>query len=100
MLKKLVDKFGDKTLHVWAGILISVISGLLLYKFFDSNLLVFPIFGFIVGNIFGLGKEFIYDKWMKKGIFNWADVMATFYGTLVGGIIVVMTIGTIENLGT
>jgi len=100
MLKKLSDKFGDKTLHIWAGILITVISGLLLYKFIDSNFLVFPTFGFVIGNLAGLAKEFIWDKWMKKGTFNWEDMLATLWGTCVGFAIVVMSIGTYENLGT
>jgi len=100
MLKKLTNKLGDKLMHNIFGALITIISGLLLYKFVDTKLMFYPIFGLIVGNIFGLAKEFIYDKWMKKGTFSGADMLATLWGTIVGGAAVIMTIGTLENWGT
>lgn len=99
MLQKLVNKFGDKTVHVWAGALIALIGGIVFYIFFDANFWIYPLVGFIVGNIAGLFKEFVYDKALKFGQFSWADLLATFYGTLVGSIMVIMSIGTIEHLG-
>ena len=99
MLNKLVNKFGDKTVHVWMGILISVISGMLLYMFVESYMITFPVFGFVIANLAGAIKELVYDKLMKKGQVSLMDFVATMYGALVGAILCVMTIGVIEKLG-
>jgi uncharacterized membrane protein YeaQ/YmgE (transglycosylase-associated protein family) len=99
MLDKLVNKYGDKTLHVWAGMLISALSGLLLYWLYQTNIFYYPLIGVIAGNIVGFSKEFIYDKLMKKGTFSLEDILATFYGSLVGAILILMIIGSIEGLG-
>ena len=99
MLKKIVNKFGDKTVHVWAGIFIAVLSGMVLYMFVETYMILFPLFGFIVANIIGALKELVYDKLIKKGQVSAMDFWATFYGALVGAILVVMSIGVIEKLG-
>lgn len=99
MLKKIVNKFGDKTVHVWAGIFNAVLSGMLLYIFVESYMITFPVFGFVMANLAGALKELVYDKLMKKGQVSAMDFWATFYGALVGAILVVMSIGVIEKLG-
>lgn len=99
MLNKLVNKFGDKTVHVWAGIFIATASGMLLYIFVESYMITFPVFGFVMANLAGALKELVYDKLMKKGQVSLMDFMATMYGALVGSILCVMAIGVIEKLG-
>lgn len=99
MLKNLVNKFGDKTVHVWVGTFIAVLSGMLLYIFIESYMITFPVFGFVMANLAGAIKELVYDKLLKKGQVSAMDFLATMYGALVGAILCVMAIGVIEKLG-
>ncbi len=78
----------DYTKHVYAGLIITVIGGQLshfLYSPFLSGLI-----GLLTGNIAGFGKEYIWDLWLKKGTFNKRDIFATFWGTLIGAIILIV----------
>lgn len=99
MLKNLVNKFGDKTVHVWVGILIALISGMLLYMFVETYMIIFPLFGFVIGVIAGALKELVNDKLLDRGQASLMDFIATMYGSLVGAILCVMAIGVIEKLG-
>ncbi|HRS20960.1 MAG TPA: hypothetical protein P5510_04300 [Clostridia bacterium] len=60
----------DKIKHIIAGFLISGLVG-----FFLHGLIVF-----IPALIAGLAKEFVWDKWMKRGTFEWKDIGFTIWG--------------------
>lgn len=52
-------------------------------------ILFFGIFGnlpiaFGIAIAIGIAKEFIYDKWMKKGSFEIQDIVADLIGTFIG----------------
>ena len=76
---------GDFTLHVYAGIIITVISGLASYIYLEAFLS--GVIGLAVGNIAGFAKEYIWDLWLKKGTFNKQDIFATFWGACIGTVI-------------
>lgn len=63
----------DKIKHLIAGFLISGLTG-----FFLQGLIVF-----IPALLAGLAKEFIWDKWMKRGTFEWKDIAFTCWGGLL-----------------
>lgn len=44
-------------------------------------LLFFGLWSMLASIVFPLAKEFIYDKWMKKGQFEWLD----FFASVIGG---------------
>lgn len=60
----------DKIKHMIAGFLISGLAG-----FFLQGLIVF-----IPALNAGLAKEFIWDKWLGKGTFEWKDIYFTCWG--------------------
>ena len=43
--------------------------------------------GPVVGVLTAFGKEFIYDKWMGKGTFEWQDINVTLVGVLFGFVV-------------
>lgn len=75
MVDKIYKYFGqDGLLHILCS---SIIVGLA-----D---LVLPLWiAVIIAALIGLGKEFIYDKWMAKGTFDTKDLVADFVGIIIG----------------
>ncbi len=63
----------DKILHLLAGYAIALTFGLLS-----------PAAGAIAGILAAFGKEFVWDKWMKRGTFEWQDLNVTLVGVLIG----------------
>lgn len=63
----------DKLLHVLCGYVIAVTIGMWI-----------PWLGAVAGILAAFGKEFIWDKWLKKGTFEWQDINATLVGVLAG----------------
>lgn len=63
----------DKILHVLSGYAISVTFGVFL-----------PWVGVVAGVVAAFGKEFVWDKWAKKGNFEWAGINVTLVGVLAG----------------
>ena len=92
-------KINDKTYHVWCGILITIIGGLISYHFLDSRIRYAILIGFICGTSAAFLKEFVWDRAMKLGVFSWEDIKATMCGVLVGSVVLVMIFGTINHLG-
>ena len=85
------EKFDDTAKHVYAGMIITVLFGWLSFFFsvtigIGASILV----GFLIGNATGFGKEFIWDKALGKGVFNWQDILSTLWGTIVGSIILLI----------
>jgi len=66
----------DKLLHVLCGYIIAVTIGMWL-----------PWLGAVAGIVAAFGKEFVWDKWMKRGTFEWQDLNVTLVGVLVGFIL-------------
>lgn len=46
-----------------------------------------PAAGAVAGILAAFGKEFVWDKWMKRGTFEWQDLNVTLVGVLVGFIL-------------
>jgi hypothetical protein len=42
---------------------------------------------FIPALIAGFAKEFVWDKWLKKGTFEWKDIYFTCFGGLTATIL-------------
>ena len=70
----------DKIYHLVAGLIISLIFGL-----------INPVLGLALAIIAGVGKE-IYDKKIKKSVIDPLDVIATVVGGILGtGLAIVIT---------
>lgn len=63
----------DKLLHVLCGYVIAVTIGMWL-----------PWLGAVAGIVAAFGKEFLWDRLLKRGTFEWADINATLVGVLIG----------------
>ncbi len=81
-----MKKIDDNTLHVWAGMIISFFIAFFLVKLHVGFGLA-SILGLIFGVLVGLGKEFIWDRKLGRGVFNPNDYYATGWGSLVGAFI-------------
>lgn len=66
----------DKLLHFLCGYVIAITLSLWV-----------PWLGAVVGVLVAFGKEFIYDKWLGKGTFEWQDINVTLVGVLLGFIV-------------
>lgn len=88
----------DKELHLWAGLGIGFISyptGQALEKLIFGKSRIHGFFYSVAGaSSAGLAKEFIHDKYMGKGCFEWED----FYYTLAGGVASGIVLTGIESL--
>lgn len=62
----------DKLYHFAAGFIMAVVL--------ITN---FRYLGFIACILIALGKEFVWDKWMKKGQFEWLDFFVTIISPIV-----------------
>lgn len=70
----------DKKAHAWAGMSIML-----------SLSLFFPvIWAFAISIIVGIGKE-MYDKWSGNGTFDMYDAYATWAGTLVASVLILIS---------
>lgn len=92
-------KIEDKTYHVWCGIIISLIGGFSVYELFKMNIWYFFLAAFLSGTAAAFFKEFVIDKLLKLGQFDWKDLIATMWGALIGSFITIAVLGTINHLG-
>ena len=67
-------RMNDKVQHFIAGLCLSL-----------TGVFFFPLI--ITGFIFGIGKE-MYDYVTGRGVAEWKDMYATFYGAALGSVIV------------
>lgn len=66
----------DKLLHFLCGYVIAI------------TLSLFVVWlGPVVGVLAAFGKEFVHDKWMGKGTFEWQDINVTLVGVLFGFVV-------------
>lgn len=70
----------DDELHFWAGMLISIFTFILANFLFNQSVSSIVAYGFVICG--AVGKE-LYDKHIKKTIFDWRDIK----WTLIGGVI-------------
>ncbi|MDD2475835.1 MAG: hypothetical protein PHI32_07985 [Dysgonamonadaceae bacterium] len=67
----------DKLLHFICGTYIYLIASVLLT----------PILSILLVIIAGFAKEFVWDKWLGKGTFEWMDIIYTITGGVVAMIL-------------
>ena len=67
----------DKLLHFTCGTYIYLIASVLLTPMLSVMLVV----------IAGFAKEFIWDRWLGKGTFEWMDIIYTITGGVVAMIL-------------
>lgn len=79
-------KIDDKTLHVYAGIVISIASALLMFYFTNIPIALTYLIALSTGIAAGAFKEWIYDKLLKLGQFSYADFYFTIWGSAIGTI--------------
>lgn len=74
-MKKILDYLGtDGLLHIICCMLIMQMLG----NFLPLHIAV------LITAIIGLAKEFIWDKWLKKGTFEKRDLLADAVGIILG----------------
>lgn len=75
MVQKIVNYFGaDGLLHIMcSAALVSVLG------WFAP-----PWIAALLAFLVGIGKEIVYDKWLKKGTPQWKDVVADLAGIALG----------------
>lgn len=70
-------QYGNRQkLHLLAGYAVALTFGIFS-----------PAAGAVAGILAAFGKEFVWDKWMKRGTFEWQDLNLTLVGVLVGFIL-------------
>jgi hypothetical protein len=67
----------DKLLHLFACVTIGFIAA----REFG------PLWGLLAGNLAGILKDFVWDLWLGKGKFEWADLAYSGWGTSIGVIL-------------
>jgi len=80
----------DKFLHTWISALIVLVVGSFLFYICKEKPVYSAFVGWAVALAIGILKEFLWDKFLKKGTFSVADLAADFIGSatgLVGGLI-------------
>lgn len=93
----LFSKIDDKTLHVWAGIILSLGGGFLFYYFTPVMPIIACLVGLAFGTLVGVLKEVLWDKKLKKGTFSKLDIFSTFWGSLVGSVMLRVLIDVLEK---
>lgn len=81
-----MTKIDDKTLHVWAGMVIAIAVTLILFYFTEVNIYLAYLIALSTGVIAGAFKEWIYDKALKLGTFSYLDFYCTIWGSFIGTI--------------
>lgn len=85
--KVTVGPVDDFAKHVYAGTIITVGSGIGAYAI-TKRPFVSSMIGFGCGVLAGFGKEYVWDRGMKRGVFNKEDIAATAWGAAIGTIVV------------
>ena len=89
-LKSQIDfpkfELSDKTKHNWVAMGSSILVGEVLYQTTDLEGLSSAI-GAAFGISITLAKEYIYDRYFKRGIFSVDDIIAGCFGAVTGGMV-------------
>lgn len=78
--------FDDKAVHNYVGMGAAIVAGEVLYQTTDLDGLSSAI-GAAFGVSITLAKEFIYDRYFKRGVFSVGDIIAGCMGAFTGGMI-------------
>lgn len=87
----------DDDLHKLAGTLITSVTGFILYYFGFATPFVSCLIGFAMGTLAGFAKDYVWDKWMKRGVFDKWDIISTIFGALFGVAVLVIIIHYLNN---
>ena len=79
------SQINDKTLHVYSGLAISVISAEIINQQIDKPFTSAAI-GLGLGCLAGITKEVVYDRAMDRGTYSNADMAMTCWGAFVGAV--------------
>lgn len=96
---KILAKFGtDKVLHLFGGAILFLATfgaflGLSIFLGLSANWLKFVLISTIVTIVVGVLKEYIYDKKMRVGKFDFKDVLATALGVPFGLLVFALFFG-------
>jgi ABC-type dipeptide/oligopeptide/nickel transport system permease subunit len=71
----------DYVKHFFAGGLITLLLSL-----------IDPFFGLVTGFAVGVLKEYVWDKWLDRGCFEWTDMAYTITGSTLVYIIIMLCI--------
>jgi len=84
--KNLWQKIPDDAKHVYSGVIITMVTGDLVYKYSKGRTGLAVGVGFLSGVTAGVAKELIWDKWMGKGVPSKWDAFSTAWGAGIGTI--------------
>lgn len=87
------------TLHFYAGFGITMISGSIIYHYTENTTLS-CLSGLGTGILAGLGKEYIWDRKLKRGVFGKEDYLTTGWGAFVGTIVLRCSIDIVQKKRT
>lgn len=85
--KQVWNKIPDDVKHVYAGTIITVVSGAVMYRLTDGKTGWSVAAGFLTGVTAGIAKEFVYDGLMHRGVVNNWDAFDTMWGSVVGFVV-------------
>lgn len=80
----------DKQYHLFAGEVIAIVVALVFAHHIGIGHVWGSLIGFVAGVLAGFVKDFVWDKWLKKGTFDWWDIGFTSGGSLIGALIVLI----------
>lgn len=92
-------KIEDKTYHVWADAFIPMIGGLSFYHWVYDDFWISILVGALLGTFAAFFKEFIIDKLLGLGQFEWADIKYSMWGTAIGTVGLIMLLASLLHLG-
>lgn len=81
-----VFKIDDKAKHFYVAMGASIVAGEILYQVTDLEGLS-SLIGAAFGISITLAKDYIYDRYYKRGVFSVGDIIAGCMGAIAGGMI-------------
>ena len=84
--------FDDKAVHFYVCCAISLIVCFVSYTIFPIGIITSGFIGLFITAIVGIGKE-TYDKYYKKTLFNWMDIVVDILGAGAGAFVFSVIVG-------
>lgn len=79
-------KFNDKAAHFYIAMGSSIIVGEIFYQVNDLEGLN-SLIGVAFGISITVAKEYVYDRFLKRGVFSIDDIIVGIFGAITGGMI-------------
>lgn len=79
-------KLDDKAKHFYVAMSASIVAGEILYQTTDLEGLSSAI-GTALGISITVAKEYVYDRYLKHGVFSIDDMIVGIFGAITGGIV-------------